>query len=427
MRSVFAHTLARLLGPFRRAHRLQIGIGIGVDSVRILGAHAGAVAWVLESGPGIATGSLAEELRLLAERMPLTTRERHSARTVVAFGPSHVQVRRLEGLPSVDDPTVLAEIVRENARRWFLGASTAPLTSQVVRFADGAHWGAAFDPVIVDAVLSACRAAGIPSVASVPAATVVSAAGDTETFVWEDGGERFVVRTQDERIQTVERVESGTAIEPPVRVSATIFSLGESAHRFADAFGAATLDEARFTSRLAIRTKSAPAANVPRGRARAAMMALSAATVAALFAFPLASGVANARATARLSALAAAEAGAARVDRELFDVSATLERVAMRQQRHRSWIGMLARLTEALPAGMAIVTLRVDTLAGVLVVLGPRAGTIVDRLEDVRGIVAPELVGPVTSETVVGSSLERATVRFTLAPAEPVSRGEGPP
>ena len=48
MRSVFAHTLARLLGPFRRAHRLQIGIGIGVDSVRILGAHAGAVAWVLE-------------------------------------------------------------------------------------------------------------------------------------------------------------------------------------------------------------------------------------------------------------------------------------------------------------------------------------------------------------------------------------------
>jgi hypothetical protein len=46
------------------------------------------------------------------------------------------------------------------------------------------------------------------------------------------------------------------------------------------------------------------------------------------------------------------------------------------------------------------------------VVLAPRGGALLTRLERVSGVAAPEIVGPVTREKPGGREVERVTVRF---------------
>lgn len=81
----------------------------------------------------------------------------------------------------------------------------------------------------------------------------------------------------------------------------------------------------------------------------------------------------------------------------------------------RSTTTLLADLTRALPKEAALVAFRIDTAGGTLVALGTRAAQVMTALEAVKEIASPEIVGPVTRETMGGREVERVTVRFRFA------------
>lgn len=106
---------------------------------------------------------------------------------------------------------------------------------------------------------------------------------------------------------------------------------------------------------------------------------------------------------------------------ELARSTDALDAIARRRATRITWITLIAALSDALPTGTAAVTLRADSTAAVIVVVGPRAGAAIDRFDGIPGIVSPTLVGPVTTESLGGQLVERATIGFTLGvrPAGP--------
>ena len=75
-----------------------------------------------------------------------------------------------------------------------------------------------------------------------------------------------------------------------------------------------------------------------------------------------------------------------------------------------------------MPAGSALVSLRVDSAEGTLVVIADHAAGVVPSLEREAGLVHPAIVGPVMRETVNGVELERAAIQFRLPNPTPDRR-----
>jgi hypothetical protein len=63
---------------------------------------------------------------------------------------------------------------------------------------------------------------------------------------------------------------------------------------------------------------------------------------------------------------------------------------------------------------MAIVSLRVDSTGGSLVIIGQRASAALSSLEKVDAVRSSRLVGPVTRELVAGREMERASIHFAF-------------
>jgi hypothetical protein len=101
-------------------------------------------------------------------------------------------------------------------------------------------------------------------------------------------------------------------------------------------------------------------------------------------------------------------------ERELERVTQALAEAAAFDADRYSPTLLLADLTAALPQGSAVVAFTADTANGSVVALAPRAAAVVQPLEKVPGIVAPEIVGPVTREALAGRDLERVTIRFGI-------------
>jgi hypothetical protein len=190
--------------------------------------------------------------------------------------------------------------------------------------------------------------------------------------------------------------------------------IGEQASRFADAYGAALVPLRAWTLRLPIDGRVAPNA-VSRWRSAVALAAACVGIAFAIVAPGLGARVRANRAERELAALAGEHVAAIDVRRRVEQVTLALDDVARFAEERRSPLALLSALTAALPAESAIVTFRVDSAAGTVVALAPRAALIVTQLERVEGIVAPEIIGPVSREMVAGHERERVTVRLRLA------------
>ena len=75
-------------------------------------------------------------------------------------------------------------------------------------------------------------------------------------------------------------------------------------------------------------------------------------------------------------------------------------------------IGAFAR---ALPDHTAMTALRTDSTGGTIVAIGPNAADLVIALDTLPEVTSPELLGPITQESVAGERLERVTVSFRFA------------
>ncbi|MBB4638029.1 hypothetical protein [Longimicrobium terrae] len=394
---------------------VTLGIAVGADRIRAVALNGGRI--VAANETTMAEGGVQAAVAELLAGAPLPRFPR--PRVVVALGPSRSQTRRIGGLPPLDDARMLAEIVREGVSRFFL-RNGVPLATTGVRMVEpGVVWAAALDERVLREVDAACRAAGLRVDRYVPSLAVLGHALTDGEVVWADGGWTVEARYAVTELASVRRLPEGTAIVPPPVVPA-LARLGEDAWQYADAYGAAALPA---WEPLALRPAGGGPGTVPRWRvAVAAAAALAALTFTAL-APALRAMRAEDEAAARIAKVQSRHRAAAETERELVRVTAGLREAAAFGAGSYSPLLLLSDLTAALPAGSALITLRVDTAGGSLVALSPRAEAVVQPLEKVPGLVSPEIVGPVTRESLLGRELERVTIRFAI---EPGRRGPSP-
>lgn len=351
-----------------RADRPRLGLAIDQEHLRAVLVRGPRVAWALEASRD-PTAPLAEQLGALLDAAPLRRWPRPAVHVVVDGGAS--QYKRLHGTPAIDDPELLERAVQGSAERFFL-RNGSPLVVRVERLEEGVGWGAAFHAPVVEAIRSSCGRRRL-TLGGIAAAAVLEARDD--------------------------------AVEPAA------LDAGD-ARRFALAWRAATADP---PPRLALRAGArATAAATSRQRMQVAALLCAMLTVLAWLAPALRAARIERRATARLASLAPERRTAVALEENLRLVSEALDDAGAFASRRVAMTPLLASVTRALPRSAALTAFTVDSSAGVLVVLAPRAAAVVAALDRVPGLIGPELVGPVTPETVHDAPFERATIRFRL-------------
>lgn len=385
----------------------SLGIAVGAERVRAVVLRGGRIVAATESqiGPG---DSLAGAVAELLASAPLPRFPR--PRVVAALGPSLAQTRRIAGLPPLDDPRLLAQLVREAAGRFFLRNGVPLATTGVRPVEPGTVWAAALDERAVRAVEAGCRAARLRVDAFVPAVVVLGRALRDGEVRWPDGAAVAEVVLAGGEMQSVRRFSAARGPAAPMAEAVpALAALGEHGWRFADAYAAASLPA---WEPMVLR--AAGGGEAPAWRPAVAACALAAALAFAAAGPALRAMDAEDRAAARIAEVQERRRLAAETEAELARVTAALAETAAFDDGRYSPTLLLADLTAALPPGTALVAFRADTAAGSVVALAPRAAGVVQPLEKVPGIVAPEIAGPVTREGVGGRELERVTVRFGI-------------
>jgi hypothetical protein len=401
---------------------VSLGLGVGTDRIRAVVLRGGRIVAASEAevGPGADLAAAVAEL-LAGVRLPRLPRPR----AVVALGPALAQTRRISGLPPLDDPRLLGQVVREGAGKFFLRAA-GPLATTGVRVVEpGTVWAAALDERTVREVEAGCRAAGVRVDRFVPAVAVLGRGLRGEQVLWADGGAVAEVRLADGELHAVRRLPAAQLPDAPdLAPVPALARLGEQGWRFADAYGAASLPG---YEPLVLRPSGGGAGQVPAWRLAAAAAALAAALLYAAVAPALRAMRAQDEAAGRIAAVQDRRRAAAETERALARVTGALAEAAAFDAGRYSPTLLLADVTAALPPGSALIAFRADTAAGTVVALAPRAAAVVQPLAGVPGVVAPEIVGPVTREALAGRELERVTVRFGLDAARRAAPPAGEP
>ena len=391
----------------------RIGIAVSVDAVRAVAVREGVVLWAAESS---LDGRSIEEA--VAELLSVRRVRGWPRPTIIAaVGPARAQLRRLSGLPPVVDDAALTRLVGESAGRFFLKNGIPLVTTGVRRDrdSDGEGWAGAIEQPVIVALDAACRGRGMRLSAVLPTLSVLPHALHGDSLTWHDGDVSACVIVADGRLTGLQRTIGGSAasvVANDAREAVPLLAtLGADAWRFADAYGAAI---ASSRDPLAIRPARSPAdAPVRPRRLVAAGIACSVALVIAIAGPTLMARHTAAQATAALSLLAPQRRTAETAESDLAHVSAALEEVAAFDRDRQPVTLLLDDLAHALPAGSALVTLRVDSAGGTLVALAPRAAALLERLEHVPSVSTPTFVGPVTREAAANAEVERVAIRFS--------------
>lgn len=397
-----------------RPRRLTIGLGIGRDAVRAVALRGGHIAWALERARG--EEPLAKTIEDLLADAPVPRWPR--SRVIAAVGPLDAQMKRLAGLPPVSDPSRLDDVVRESASRFFL-RNGVPLATTCSPAREASPWGAAVEVPVLDAIARACRTRRVRLEAIVPTASVLAFVLDGATeprcVEWRDGDASWHMVLEGGELVTVRRAAaSSERAEERDTPSSALRALGPDGWRFADAFGAARVGR---SAPLAWRgdRRGPGSRTVPAWRLAFAGTAVVIAASGWLVAPGVAARFVEHEAAERLTSLAQDWRDVVVAEREVDKVTRALAEVSAFDASGYSMTRMLGDLTRALPDESALVTLRLARESGSLVALTPRAASVLDKLESVRGIEGTDIVGPVTRELVAGKTLERVTVRFRVS------------
>ncbi|MDR0786906.1 MAG: hypothetical protein LBG44_03470 [Gemmatimonadota bacterium] len=469
--------------------RKRIGIAIDPDRLRAVGVQGDQAIWAAEAEwtEGVEIGTL---LRELLEQAP--GRGWGRAPLCVALGPSISQLRRLTGLPPLLSPEILAKMVQEGEKRFFLRAGGPVRVTGVTRVADGEVWAAAVDDTILREVERACRALPSRLARISPAAVAILRAIRADEVSWTGGGIRVQITRSGDQLHEVRRFrvpESATdsvagqdadpadlsaehnaeserekgrqegdhtpglaalpdpgaghssarpSLQPveqlsvrradevengpgssvgkdgssPGEIPRGLAGLGARAWRFADAYGAAMLSP---RDPFVLRAGGGSGAPVPRWRLVVAASAAAFAIGAASFPATLGAWQAGRTAERQLAALDAERREAAIVASDLEQTTEALDRIARFHGSRFIATELLGSFASALPESTAVVLLRVDSLGGNLVALGPSAGRLMQAIERMPVITSLEVAGPVTRELAGDQMMDRVSLRFRLA------------
>jgi hypothetical protein len=403
---------------------MVIGIAVARDHVRILGLGDGKIRWASEAEL-TDEASLAPAIVELLAAAPIPAWPRPAA--IAAIGPAFAQTKAVAGLPPLTDPDSLRSVIQESAGRFFLRNGIPLVTSGVRLIEPGRAWVAAFNLPVVHAVESACRTARVRLRGITSTAVVLGRAVQDDSVVWQDGSLAIEAEFADGALIGVRRRSAGQAAAPDAmsfgdespRLAEPLADLGDAGWRFADAYGAALTPA---NEPILFRPGRATDREVPKWRLQAAATAFVVAVVAGLLAPGLAAIRAGDEARDRIATLAEEWRTAAAAESRLRETTAALGEVASFDASRRSVTLLLADLTRALPDGSALTSFQMDTTGGNLTALTPRAAGVLDALERVPGLVAPEIIGPVVRERVGERDLERVSLHFGIAKQDSTPR-----
>jgi hypothetical protein len=418
-----------------------ISLGIAIDSMKVRAVEVvrGEVRWLFEA-QRTPDQPLAQALAEFFSAWP-AERPRWPRTVAIALSGEYAQMKRLSGLPSTTDTGLLAEVVQEGIARYFV-TSGRPLRVGGIRVVgNGDVWTTAYDADLLDDLRRACANAKLRVQVVVPSISVLGSVFESRVLMWHDGRREVAVRFDAEhQVEDVRRSAQlqGEMSNAPKEADGQLAPLsglavaGPEAWRFADAYGAIVAGISEPTRYLITRGER------DAGHSRVRLAVAAGALMVALFVATVAPGALATHEAARISralrqldpqrrAIAAAQSRLHQATRALED----LERF---DEGRRPVLPLLAAITRRLPEGSAIVALRVDTLGGTLMVLGPRAAATVTALDATPGIASPEIIGPVTREVLNGAptpggvtgaspELERVTMRFRrVRPRQEITR-----
>jgi len=381
---------------------------------------------------------LSPAVNSLLSRCPCRS-QRARRRVTVAVGMAFAQVKRLVGLPRLGRAD-LQKLVDVGVSRFFVTA--APVVVAPVRLTgDGVVWAAILDRGALHEAQVGAEAAGCRIGSFVPAVAVLGGAAASRTVRWVDSSQYAELEYDDEgRLTGLSRGLATSTDDAVLSASQTLAALGSDAAVYAAAYAAACASAGQH---LSVRT----ARRGNRGQVAAWRVATAATMCAVAMAVALWFPVMRARRDAAQSRTALATLGAkyrtaVSMERDIAAIDAQVHEVAEFINARSSATPLLRSLSEVLPAGVSLVTFRLDTTVANVVVLAPHAAALLPLLDKQPGISGAEILGAVSRELIAGRDLERASFRFRVnrtlhtaredarpapgAPSEAIARSERP-
>jgi hypothetical protein len=383
----------------------RIGLEVRAHDVRAIIIESGSVAWHGAATLGDSV-SVADAVGGLLAAAPKMRGFRPSVVAAVCF--TRAQVKRLDGLPSLEVRSQMTQLVRENAGSIFLRTAATTAIPDVHQAGNGVAWAAAFDQSVIDAVVAGAARRAFRVSLVLPTASALARIYPSMSIYIHDGVAQVALRTEQAHLCDVRRTaERGASAAIP----ASLAKLGDEASAYLGAYAAALSGR---REPLAWKPESAPAAAAVARRARllTAVLSLIIAGAVALAAPGLHAAlfVRQARGSSMRAPDPAMET--ARAEADLRRATQLLETVDQFASSRAQLTRLLAELTESLPESTAIVTLRVDSTEGTFVAISPHVTDLLAELGSIQQIASPRIAGSVTREIVAGARLERAAFRF---------------
>lgn len=401
---------------------MRIGISISADSVRAVALARDRVVWTSHSVRD-AQQPIEESIRKVLESAPVS-RWRHPTLRV-ALGPSLVRVKRLTGVPQARDTRTIARLVQVNANRFFLQSESQRLVTAVCIAKDGTVLGAAADGVICDQVSRACGALRVRFGGTTPSVVALAALLGNGSTLWVDGATVTRIDAKDSQLVAIQHLTPNDVSTRDCPEAAQR-ALGETAAFYGDAYAAALLTKPG-PMQLGNHLSSEHSKRIPKLRTAAAVAACVLGILGPLTAPLIGARIELARGKHELAFLAPRQREALRRYNDIQYFTRGLDEVAAFGMRGISATALLGDLTRGLPAGIAIVTLRIDSTGGNLTVLGKNAASAVRTLETLPRIVNPHVTGAVTREIVDAVERERVSLQFHVAGSRPNRDTSTPP
>jgi hypothetical protein len=392
--------------PMIAASRNRLGVAIGSREIRAVLVRAGAIEWHASTRIS-KDNDIAASLQELLTRAPRLT---GGVRVTVVVSPAWVQVKPLMGLPPVKSIRLTEELLRENQQAFYLWKGSPALIAGIQVTNGGATWGAAFDRDVVQQITGGLRAARLSVRRVTPAVAAIVAAIANRPVLWTDGDDSFELEGDRAGIRRLNRVTFNQAADASA-LPATLVEIGDDALRFADAYAAAVGPRS-----LALSLELQPDASrrLAWTRVRRVVTATAACAAAAFAAFG--PGM-RARKFARAAEVSlgrsrALEIELARNESELRRVTEILNRIESFRLEREKVTRVLGDVAEAIPDSTAMLTFHVDSVEGAFTAIAPHVADVLPELAEVREVIAPRIVGPVTRESLGGVHMERASFRF---------------
>jgi len=387
----------------------RIGLSIATQRVHAVLIRRDTIVWrdsvSLEIPP-----LLSPAVESLLSRCPCRS-QRARRRVSVAVGMAFAQVQRLVGLPLLGRAD-LQKLVDVGVSRFFVTA--APVVVAPVRLSgDGAVWAAILDRGVLDEAHVGAAGAGYRIGSFVPAVAVLGRASAARTVRWVDGSQYAELEYDaDGRLTGLSRGLAGPTEGAMLVASPTLAALGSDAAMYAAAYAAACASGGQH---LSVRTaRRGNRGHVAAWRVATAATACVAALMVALWLPVMRARRDGAQSRAALAALGAKYRTALSMERDIAAIDAQVYELAEFINARSSATTLLRSLSKVLPAGVSLVTFRLDTTVANVVVLGPHAAALLPLLDKQPGISGAEILGAVSRELIAGHELERASFRFRV-------------